>query len=236
MRIITWNCKMKFRRDCERLFSLKPDILIIPECEDVTKYSIFNGEYSDAYWIGENTNKGLAVFTKNNFKIKIYENYSDKFKYILPLVITRQNELYNLLAIWTKKVEGKRKGHSNYIRQINLSMDAYGSFLNDYNSIICGDFNSNLIWERTGVDKDHQWLIDYLAKKDIYSAYHHYFSEDQGKESTPTYYHYHREDRPFHIDFCFLSKKLLNQISSISIGKYKEWIDLSDHVPMQVEF
>ena len=75
--------------------------------------------------------------------------------------------------------------------------------------IVCGDFNSNLIWKRTGVDNDHQEVLDYLSDKNIHSSYHHFYKEEQGKESIPTYYHYHQKERPFHIDFCFLSQSLM---------------------------
>ena len=75
-----------------------------------------------------------------------------------------------------------------------------------------------------------------LSKLNIQSAYHHYFKEEQGKELQPTYYHYHQEKRPFHIDFCFLSNNLLNQLSNVEIGLFDDWIHLSDHVPMITEF
>ena len=35
MKVITWNCKMKFREDFSEIFPLKPDILVIPECENI---------------------------------------------------------------------------------------------------------------------------------------------------------------------------------------------------------
>ena len=71
MKIINWNCKMNFRKDCQKVFDLNPDILVVPECEDINKYSIKPKIYSDSYWIGDNQNKGLAVFTFNNFKEEI---------------------------------------------------------------------------------------------------------------------------------------------------------------------
>ena len=37
MRIITWNCKMKFREDYKKILPLNPDIVVVPECENPNK-------------------------------------------------------------------------------------------------------------------------------------------------------------------------------------------------------
>lgn len=239
MKIITWNCKMKFREDLQEVFPLKPDLLVISECENIDRLNLPREglpEPSDAFWIGDNQSKGLGVFTFNGYKLELYENYSDEFKYILPLILSKEKEEFNLMGIWTKKVGDKKQGHNNYIRQVYLANIAYQEFLENENVIICGDFNSNLIWERTGVDKNHQDVLDQLSKKGIFSSYHHFFDEEQGKETQPTYYHYHKKDRPFHIDFCFLSKPLIEKLKLVSLGDFNSWIELSDHVPMTIEF
>ena len=222
---------MKFREDSKRILPLQPDILIIPECEN------FNlSDQSDSHWIGDNQSKGLGVFTFNGFKIELHKDYTYNYKYMLPLVISRESESYHVMGVWTKKVGDKKKGHENYIRQFQLSLNHYDAFLNHDNVIVCGDFNSNLIWKRTGIDNDHQEVLDHLSNKNIHSSYHHFYQEEQGKESFPTYYHYHQQERPFHIDFCFLSQPLMKTLHSVEVGKFDDWMDLSDHVPMTVEF
>ena len=231
MKIVTWNCKMKFREDSKRILPLQPDILIVPECEN------FNlSDQSDSHWIGDNQSKGLGVFTFNGFKIELHKDYTNNYKYMLPLVISRESESYHVMGVWTKKVGDKKKGHENYIRQFQLSLHHYDAFLSHDNVIVCGDFNSNLIWKRTGIDNDHQEVLDHLSNKNIYSSYHHFYQEEQGKESLPTYYHYHQQERPFHIDFCFLSQPLMKTLHSVEVGKFEDWMDLSDHVPMILQF
>ena len=79
-------------------------------------------------------------------------------------------------------------------------------------------------------------VLDQLAEKEIYSSYHHYFNEEQGKETQATYYHFHKQDRPFHIDFCFMSKNLLGSLKNVELGSFEEWSGLSDHVPIIVDF
>jgi len=233
MKIITWNCKMRFRDDIERICQLKPDLLIIPESEKIDRIDskkLNSNGVSDTFWIGDNPNKGLAIFTFNNFKINIYEKYSEKFKYILPVTISKDSISYRVIAVWTKKV-----GKVIYTHQLKSALREYDNFLDFENIIVCGDFNSNLIWERSGVDSNHQDILDILSNKKIYSSYHSYFKEEQGKELKPTYYHYHKKDRPFHIDFCFLSSSLLTKVKNIKIFKYEEWITSSDHVPIMVD-
>jgi len=224
---------MRFRNDYAQALSYKPDVMVIPECETLDK--IKAPEASDSYWIGDNASKGLGVFTFNDFKIDLYDKYTDEFKYILPLIVSKDDISYKLIAVWTKKVEDKKKNHINYIRQLHFAIKEYESFIDDENVIIAGDFNSNLIWERTGVDKNHQDVLDQLLDKNIHSSYHHFFKEEQGKETQGTYFHYHKEDRPFHIDFCFLSKNILDRLKSVEIGKFKDWIHLSDHVPIIID-
>tara|TARA_X000001036_G_C20482914_1_gene726451 strand:+ start:64 stop:747 length:684 start_codon:yes stop_codon:yes gene_type:complete len=224
---------MRFRNDYAQALSYKPDVMVIPECETLAKIKV--PETSDSYWIGDNVSKGLGVFTFNNFKIDLYDKYTNEFKYILPLIVSKGNISYKLIAVWTKKVEDKKKNHINYIRQLHFALKEYESFIDDENVIIAGDLNSNLIWERTGVDKNHQDVLDQLLDKNIHSSYHHFFKEEQGKETQGTYFHYHKEDRPFHIDFCFLSKNILDRLKSVEIGKFKDWIHLSDHVPVIID-
>jgi hypothetical protein len=61
----------------------------------------------------------------------------------------------------------KTKDHKNYIRQFKISLNHYDSFIKTHNTIILGDFNSNLIWENPyRIDNDHQYVIEELKKKE----------------------------------------------------------------------
>ena len=237
MKVVTWNCKMRFRKEYHLIFPYNPDIVVVPECENLNKieFDLFSTPPSDVYWIGDNPNKGLGVITFNGLKIKLDKRYSNEYKYILPLNLKSDNEELNLLGVWTQKLGETRKDHINYIRQFKLSMEHYDDFLNHKNVVICGDFNSNLLWKKKKgivLDRDHQFVLEKLEHKNIISSYHHFFNEEQGKETQPTFYLHHKKEKPFHLDFCFLSKELINRIESVEVGKYEDWIKYSDHVPM----
>ena len=118
---------MRFRDDYAQALTYKPDIMVIPECETLDK--IKAPETSDSYWIGDNVSKGLGVFTFNDFKIDLYDKYTDEFKYILPLVVSKGDSTYKLIAVWTKKVEDKKKNHINYIRQLHFALKKYELFI-----------------------------------------------------------------------------------------------------------
>ena len=225
---------MKFREDYKIIFPMNPDIVVIPECENINRIDLgsFSDKVTDSYWIGDNDSKGLGIFTFNDFKIKLYENYDNQYKYILPLIISRDNESYNVIGCWTKITDDYE-----YIGQLQYSLKHYDSFLNNENVIICGDLNSNQYWEKYGgEDLNHKEVVDVLVQKNIYSSYHHFFNEKQGEETQPTYYHYHKKEKPFHIDFCFLSNGLIQKLKNVEIGKCEDWMELSDHVPLIIDF
>ena len=211
---------------------MNPDIVVISECENVNRidFGSFSDKISDSYWIGDNESKGLGIFTFNDFKIELYDNYNDKYKYILPLIISNNNNKYNLIGCWTKITDDYE-----YIEQLGNSLLEYDSFISDNNVIITGDLNSHPKWDKI-YKPNHTSVVKQLSEKNIFSSYHHFYKEKPGEEKQSTYYHYHKRDRTFHIDYCFLSKNLIDRLKNFEIGKYDDWIKLSDHVPLIIEF
>ena len=63
MRVITWNCNLKFKDKFELIDSYDPDICFIQECEKLKSDFFPNFKY---FWTGRNENKGMGVFTKKN--------------------------------------------------------------------------------------------------------------------------------------------------------------------------
>ncbi|AGK54537.1 hypothetical protein B1NLA3E_13955 [Bacillus sp. 1NLA3E] len=55
-------------------------------------------------------------------------------------------------------------------------------------------------------------------------------------ENQGTYYHYGSRDKPFHLDYCFVSQDILEGIQQFYIGNGKEYLSYSDYVPLVVEF
>ncbi|HEV2194813.1 MAG TPA: endonuclease/exonuclease/phosphatase family protein [Candidatus Acidoferrum sp.] len=101
--------------------------------------------------------------------------------------------------------------------------------------ILCGDFNSNKIWDDHRKTHNHSAVVSLLEQRGLLSAYHHFFSEPQGHETRPTYYFWHRQNRGYHIDYVFLPRAWASCIQSVTLGHHANWSHLSDHVPLSID-
>jgi exodeoxyribonuclease-3 len=237
MRVLCWNCCGSFKdKDKEKaILSLKPDIAIIPESDSfkIIKSDNYHLKAKQHLWFprGEN-NKALSVLIYGNYKMEEYDYFRKEFKIIVPLSITG-NAVFDLYAVYANNPEDKV--NDPYIGQVLKAIDCYKEKLNNHCMLI-GDFNSNKVFDIKYHNTDHAQLIELLSKKHIYSCYHSYFKEVPGKETMPTWYRYRKETEPYHIDYCFASEAFIKRIKSITIGKYKDWIHLSDHMPIVFVF
>ena len=59
---------------------------------------------------------------------------------------------------------------------------------------------------------------------------------EKGKETKPTHYFWHRQSKPFHIDYCFSSAVWMERLENVAVGKYKDWAQKSDHCPVMIDF
>ena len=235
MRIITWNCNMAFRKKAEIILKHKPDILIIPECEHPDKL-IFKSDKlkpKETLWYGHNRNKGLGIFSYSDLKLKVLDVYDDSYKLIIPIKVSNINIDFNLFAIWANNPTDP---DGQYVTQIWKAIHYYDNLLTNKQTILIGDFNSNTIWDRPRREGNHSTVVEHLDKKKIYSLYHKYFKQTQGKEKHPTLYMYRHKNKPYHIDYCFASKAIADKLRSVKIGAYDYWMQYSDHVPVIVTF
>lgn len=104
-RLITWNCQGAFRRKHGDIAALSPDILVVPEAEDITggSWALSSAAVNSVEWIGDNPNKkGLGVVSYGEYSLSVHESYDRSLKYILPLKVTGPSS-FTLLAVWTVK-------------------------------------------------------------------------------------------------------------------------------------
>jgi exonuclease III len=226
---------MKYRVKASKVLALAPDILIVPECENKERLNFepLTQVPTDMLWYGSNPNKGLGIFSYSNFRIKLHEWHNPDFRMILPLLLTNGAEQYTLFAIWANNANDK---NNQYIEQVWKAINYYEEHLSNSNTILIGDFNSNVIWDKKHKNGNHTSVVEYLQKKNIYSSYHRHFDERQGKETQPTLFMYRHLNKPYHIDYCFASEDLIQRVTSVEVGKYDIWRDLSDHMPVIINF
>lgn len=225
---------MAFRNKAEYILKEQPDILIVPECEHPDKLT-FKSDLTkpkDLFWFGQNPNKGLAIFSYSDFKIKLLSIHNPEFKYVLPFSVSNDKIDLTIFAIWAQKPQN----HDCYTEQSWNAFHYYSHLLDNDNVILAGDFNSSSIWDKPNRVYNHSNLVDFLKNKNIYSTYHKFNNQEQGKETAPTLYMHRKIDRPYHIDFCFASNNLIEKIDSVEIGNYKNWTKYSDHKPLIVTF
>lgn len=235
MKLITWNCNMAFRKKVEYILMHNPDIVVIPECESPEKLIFKDVNFSpkDIVWFGKNQSKGLGVFSYSDYKLKLLDCHNPDFKNILPILVTGGKIDFVLFAIWANNPEDK---DGQYITQIWKAINFYEDVLSTNKTILIGDFNSNSIWDKPRREGNHTTLVEKLESKDIFSAYHKYYNQKQGKEEHSTLFMYRHRDKPYHIDYCFASNYFTENLESVEIGAYDDWIKHSDHLPLIVEF
>jgi exodeoxyribonuclease-3 len=235
MRIITWNCNMAFRKKAGHILSYKPDIVVVPECEHPDKLKFNSGTEvpSDCFWFGENRNKGLGVFSYSRYKFKLIDNHNTNLKTILPLSVSNGKNSFNLFAIWANNPKDP-DGH--YVTQIWKAIHHYDQLLRDKRTILAGDFNSNTIWDRPKREGNHSTVVARLEARNIYSMYHKFYNQTQGRELHPTWFLYRHRDKPYHLDYCFASADFAGKLIDVQIGTHKDWCAHSDHTPLIVTF
>ncbi len=235
MKLITWNCQGAFRKKADTILLHQPDILVVQECEhpDNLVFNSTTQRPNDFLWFGNNKHKGLGVFSYSDYKFQLLEQHNAEFKIVVPISVTGGEFDFTLYAICANNPEDKR---NQYIGQVWKAINYYDQILNEGNSILTGDFNSNSIWDKKNRIGNHSDVVNFLEQKGIHSLYHKYFDEQHGKETQSTFYLYRHENRPFHIDYCFASSDLYDKVKNVEIGTYENWITHSDHTPLIINF
>jgi exodeoxyribonuclease III len=226
---------MAFRNKAAFILVHKPDLLIVPECENPDRL-LFPPELkkpNDIIWFGSNKNKGIGIFSYNNFKIKILREYNPEFKMIIPVAVYGNKSKFILYAIWANNPDDS---DGQYVEQVWKAIHYYDKKLKNKETILIGDFNSNTIWDRKYRAGNHSNVVKRLEEKGIFSCYHLHYKLAQGKEEHPTFYLYKHEDKSYHLDYCFASEDLTGKLHSVEIGAYEFWKKYSDHVPVIITF
>jgi len=223
MRLVSWNCCAGPLEPKRRaLDALQADIAVVPE-------SPKGGDNSPTYvWCGDNPKKGMAVIAAREWRLACVDGWQHLPKHFVPIMVEGPVS-FLLIAVWSKKA-----GADTYVRGISRAIDLMRSEILKQPTVIIGDFNSNTIFDSEHPsDFNHTAMVRRMDELGLKSAYHHVRSEEHGRETAHTYYHYRKADRGFHIDFCFVPSSWTLSLQ-VDVGTFDEWKSLSDHVPLIV--
>jgi hypothetical protein len=226
---------MAFRKKAEQILNQGPDLMIIPECEhpDNIFFGLFDQKPTDTIWRGDNRNKGLGIFSFGNYKLKLLDIYNPNIKMVLPLLVTGTASEFNLIAIWANN---KTDPDGQYVEQVWKAIKFYDTLISENKTLIAGDFNSNVIWDKKHRIGNHSDVVNSLKAKGIQSVYHYHLNQDQGKEIDPTLFLQRNQIKSYHIDYCFASQDFIDRLQNVEVGSYSNWIKYSDHCPLTVDF
>ncbi|MFO1388835.1 endonuclease/exonuclease/phosphatase family protein [Cellvibrio sp.] len=247
MRIVSWNCNGALRNKTKLLDDLNADILVIQECENPEISNEDYKKWAGTYlWAGKNKNKGIGVFARNEHKLMMLDwagefrfkiegvnhrslNWqSEQLESFLPCMIDNR---IPLLAVWTKQVPSKS---FSYIGQLWIYLQIHKAKLDHPNQIICGDFNSNKMWDEEDRLWNHSDVVAELKNMGLESLYHTKTGEAQGRETRPTFFLHRNREKPYHIDHVYIrSDKIQN--STLKFNNADIWLKYSDHLPIEFE-
>lgn len=229
MRIVSWNCNGAFRKKLGALIALDVDVCVVQECEDPARCE--DPEYkawaSNFLWVGTNKNRGLGVFAKQGISLQQVGLDAGPLELFLPCIVAGN---ISLLAVWTRQANSPT---FRYIGQLWKYLQQHREFLRQEQAVCIGDLNSNVRWDVWDRWWNHTDVLKELQDIGLESAYHFASAEAQGQETRPTFFMHRRPEKPYHIDYAFLSHALLRD-TAVEIGEPNEWLEHSDHMPLIV--
>jgi exonuclease III len=220
MRVVVWNCRQGLGRKMAVLDQLDADIVVIPECGS---NALPDGR---SVWVGRNPHKGLGVISRSNKPSIVGNGYDESLRWFLPIQF--ENSRVKLFAAWAFN---HRDGLNRY-STLSEAVRRYEGFLAGRETIIAGDMNDNVIWDKAGREGFRE-TVEQLRDLGYTSAYHSFFDEAFGRETRPTYRH--STGLGYHIDYCFLPAHWLNGARAAVVPPISSGA-LSDHTPLVVDF
>lgn len=218
MRLATWNCAGGFHKKIGPALSLGADVLVIQECAAPEKWRELLPSGSQVWWRQEGDHKGIAVIAGAGYELADHPAALEgpAFRHIHPLVVSGPaGDEFTLFAVWTMHVASRKDG---YIAQLWDALDAYESIIDEH-TVIAGDWNSHPQFDSTRA-LNHTAVRMRLEASSIYSAYHWQTGCSAGEELHPTHFFRFDEAAPFHLDYIFASKVLLDGLEEVAVGRY----------------
>jgi exodeoxyribonuclease-3 len=185
MRLMTWNCRVgAFRIKNAQVASLKADVLIVPECEDLRRELLLDGvtQPTTRLWIGSPvTTRGVGVFSYTGATITPAPLVGDAIDFFLPFVAKVGDRDLQIVAVWTAATSNSKTSY----RQAHEGLDRYTGWIASADTVLMGDFNSNASYGNGKLWADIAPLLEELG---LVSAYHRFITRrSEPRRDQPTF-------------------------------------------------
>jgi len=233
MRLITWNCQGALHRKHPRVASLRPDILVVPECAEMTDISVELGAdpIRTFIWKGDNPNKGIGIVSYGDYSLNLHYAYDPRFRLIIPLEVAGP-ESFVLVAVWMLRCQDTR----SYVEHLLRAYEYYRTIFRGRTVIWAGDFNASVRFDPELRQFKFADFISMAEADQIQSMYHRQNECAHGDESDGTFFMNRHADKKHHIDYVFASKELLDSGFEVDVGSHQDWMEHSDHMPLICDF
>ncbi len=171
------------------------------------------------------------MFTRNDITITDTTEI-DKVDHFLQV----ETDVVDVLAVWA--MNNQENPRRRYIGQVHTALETHPELVGE-NTAVVGDFNWNVMWDESPNSPlcgDFADVRESVNEDRLYSAYHAARGDDFGEETEATFYMHKKEERPYHIDYAFVPERESETGAEVVVGKYDDWIDASDHMPVLVGF
>ena len=214
MRIATWNCaRGPLAKKRAALDALDPDIVVLTEAP------VPGPDMPDVLWFGERR-LGVAIYAKPPFRVTRTRQLRP-IPCVYPAKVTGPTA-FTIFGVWTWPAPTYKAAFLN-------GLSAYGHVRGP--RVFAGDFNGNVDFDKTRGRTKWSDGFARLHSEGLVSAYHR--DRPLGREADPTHYFQWRQDKPFHLDYCFVPRRW--QLDRVVVGNYADWASLSDHRPVVVD-
>lgn len=237
MRIVTWNCNSSagiksaataLCRFDTCLAAVKPFLADVTVLQEVPDPGSQVREGCWTFWRGQMLGRGIAVVLERSRypQARVVDHSRSSL-----LVCLGPPHGLQVLALWSCP---EVSGFQAYLNETREVVRHHESQLQAVPTVVVGDFNSSSTWDVKARAFSHSDLVRWLESEfGLRSAYHAHHGVSHGAELHPTFYQYRHEDKPHHLDYCFLPADW--PVLSVSVGGHSDWSRLSDHTPLVVE-
>lgn len=210
MRIVTWNCcRGDTALKINAAMRLRPDVLLLQE-------AVASKVPPETVFAPVSKELGLATLAFNGYTIDEEEHLGSGLRTRITGPVT-----VDVINVWTQMAP-------TYVADAIGLLRAFEDSLSGGETIVAGDFNAC-----GPVGRAYARLTSETERFGLVSAYHEFHGVAHGAEAHATHYFQWRENRPFHLDYCYVPASW--RIASVDVGDYRDWAGLSDHRPLVVD-